>query len=100
MCNAKKNLENVTSVGLLLFVGALQISIAISAILLTITLLLWLVLIIREKELPEFPIIFWPLLAYAAITLQVHHCAGSVTTIHVGHNGLLGIAQHLTTHTP
>tara|TARA_B100001123_G_C15345012_1_gene1036606 strand:- start:10839 stop:12008 length:1170 start_codon:yes stop_codon:yes gene_type:complete len=69
MCNAKTNLENVTFLGLLFFVGALQISIAISAILLTIILLLWLVLIIREKELPKFPIIFWPLLAYAAVTM-------------------------------
>ena len=62
-------LENVAIVALFLFVAALQVSIAASGVLLTVTLMLLVGLLILKKERPEIPPIFWPLLVYALATM-------------------------------
>ena len=62
-------LENAAIVALFLFVAALQVSIAASAVLLTVTLMLLVGLLILKKERPEIPPIFWPLLVYALATM-------------------------------
>src|SRR6266571_1612016 len=49
--------------------GALQFSIAIAQILLTVSLVCWVGLLVVERESFEVPTFFWPLMAYAAITL-------------------------------
>jgi O-antigen ligase len=61
--------ERAGVVTLLTFVAALQFSIAAAGILLTLTTLLWLVLVVRNRERIEWPTMFWPLLAYAGATL-------------------------------
>jgi O-antigen ligase len=50
------------------FAAALQVSIAAADILLTISGLLWLALVVRNRERIEVPRMFWPLAAYAAAT--------------------------------
>src|SRR2546425_13098632 len=62
-------LERAACGTLLAFAAALQISIAAADILLTITTLLWLTLVIRNRERVEFPPMFWPLAAYAVAPL-------------------------------
>jgi O-antigen ligase len=62
-------LERVTSVTFLAFAAALQVSIAAADILLTIVTLLWLVLVIRDRERVAVPRMFWPLLVYAGATI-------------------------------
>ena len=62
-------LENAALVLLCLFVGALQLSIAVSAILLTLTLGLWVTVVVTHRERIEVPPMFWPLAAYAAVTM-------------------------------
>ncbi len=54
---------------LLGFVAALQISIAASQILLAITLLLWIALLVLERERPAAPPFFGALVVYAAMTM-------------------------------
>jgi O-antigen ligase len=54
---------------LLGFAAALQISIAAANILLALTVVLWLASIARTHERPRVPAFFWPLIAYAALTL-------------------------------
>ena len=49
--------------------GALQFSIAIAQILLTVSLVCWIALIVVDRESVEVPSFFWPLVAYAAVTL-------------------------------
>ncbi len=49
--------------------GALQFSIAIAQILLTVALVCWIALIVVDRESIEIPSFMWPLVAYAAITL-------------------------------
>jgi O-antigen ligase len=49
--------------------GALQFSIAIAQILLTVVIVCWIALIVVDRESLEVPSFFWPLLVYAAITL-------------------------------
>src|SRR5262245_18730432 len=49
--------------------GALQFSIAASQILLTVAVACWLGLMLMNRERFEAPRFFWPLIAYAAITL-------------------------------
>src|SRR5437588_2942556 len=49
--------------------GALQFSIAVAQILLTVSILCWLALIIVDRESVEIPSFAWPLLVYAALTL-------------------------------
>jgi O-antigen ligase len=62
-------LEQAGTVVLLAFAGALQFSIAIAQILLTIAVLCLLALLVVRRERFEVPSFFWPLLAYAAMTL-------------------------------
>jgi len=49
--------------------GALQFSIAIAQILLTVSVVCWAALIVVDREKFEMPAFAWPLVAYAAITL-------------------------------
>ena len=49
--------------------GALQFSIAIAQILLTVSFLCWVALIIVDRESIEIPSFAWPLIVYAVITL-------------------------------
>ena len=69
MPTAAAKVENAALVSLFLFVGALQVSIAASALLLTLTLGLWVTLLVMNQERFEVPAMFWPLLAYAAVTM-------------------------------
>ena len=62
-------LENAALLALCLLVGALQLSIAASAVLLTLTVGLWVALLISHRERVEVPDMFWPLLAYSAVTI-------------------------------
>ena len=49
--------------------GALQFSIAIAQILLTVSFLCWVALIVVDRESIEIPSFAWPLIVYAVITL-------------------------------
>src|SRR5437762_2735699 len=49
--------------------GALQFSIAIAQILLTVSIISWVALIIVDRESIEVPSFAWPLVVYAVITL-------------------------------
>ena len=62
-------LEQVGAVALFGFLGALQFSIAVAEILLTVTIVCWFVLIVLGHEPVAVPQFFWPLVAYAAVTL-------------------------------
>ncbi|MDP6580262.1 MAG: O-antigen ligase family protein [Vicinamibacterales bacterium] len=62
-------LEVAALISLLGFVAALQISIAASGILLTITLGLWIGLLVAERERPSAPPFFGALAVYAAVTM-------------------------------
>jgi O-antigen ligase len=62
-------LERAACLTLLAFAAALQVSIAAADILLSISVVLWLGLLIRNHERIEVPRMFWPLAAYGAATL-------------------------------
>src|SRR4051794_1223017 len=62
-------LERAACLALLAFAAALQVSIAAADILLTLATLLWLGLVLRNRERIEVPRMFWPLAAYAVATL-------------------------------
>jgi len=49
--------------------GALQFSIAVAQILLTVSLVCWIALIIVDRESVEIPSFAWPLIVYAVLTL-------------------------------
>ena len=66
---AASRLENAALVALCLFAGALQLSIGAAAALLTLTLALWVGVLITHRERFEAPAMFWPLLVYAGVTL-------------------------------
>ena len=66
---AQRRLESAALLAFLGFVAALQLSIAVAQILLTLTLLLWVAAMIVRHERPDAPAMFWPLVAYAGITL-------------------------------
>ena len=63
-------LERAAFIALATFVAALQISIALANILLTVTGVLWVALLIRRQEHVTVPQWFWLLAAYAALTLM------------------------------
>ena len=63
------NLEIAALTSLLGFVAALQLSIAASGILLTITLGLWIAMLVVEHERPAAPPFFGALVAYTAMTM-------------------------------
>jgi O-antigen ligase len=62
-------LEQAGMVALFALAGALQFSIAVAQILLTIVIFCWVSLIVVRRERFEAPAFFWPLLAYGAMTL-------------------------------
>jgi O-antigen ligase len=62
-------LERAACLTLLAFAAALQVSIAAADILLTIATVLWLGLVLRNRERIDLPKMFWPLAAYAVATL-------------------------------
>jgi O-antigen ligase len=62
-------LERAACLVLLAFAAALQVSIAIADILLTVACLLWVGLLVKQQERIEVPRMFWPLAAYAGATL-------------------------------
>jgi O-antigen ligase len=62
-------LERAACVALLAFAAALQVSIAVADILLAIATVLWLGVVVRNRERIDVPKMFWPLAAYAAATL-------------------------------
>src|SRR5262245_62280574 len=64
-------LERATVVLLLCFVASLQISIAAANILLALMLVCWVAQLIQDRTLPALPRFFWPLVAYAAVTVVI-----------------------------
>lgn len=62
-------LEAAALAGLLAFVAALQLSIAAAGILLAVTIACWLGCVAAQQERVEVPRMFWPLAAYAGITV-------------------------------
>jgi O-antigen ligase len=62
-------LAHVGGLALVGVAGALQFSVAIAQILLTVALFCWVAELIIHRERVEAPPFFWPLLAYAGITL-------------------------------
>jgi O-antigen ligase len=62
-------LDRVTLAGLLAFGGALQFSIFLAETILTVALLAWLASLVVQRERPEAPAWFTPLLVYAGLTL-------------------------------
>ena len=62
-------LERAAWLALLAFVAAIQVSIAGAQVLLALTALLWLVLVVRNRERIDVPRMFWPLAVYAAWTM-------------------------------
>ena len=69
VATTKPRLENAGIVSLCLFVGSVQLSIAVSSVFLTVSLGLWIAILMSAGERLELPDIFWPLLAYAGFTL-------------------------------
>src|SRR2546426_2121721 len=68
-------LEQVGTIALFGVVGALQFSIAAAQILLTVAIACWFVLIVLERERLALPQLFWPLVAYDAVTLVSAACS-------------------------
>ena len=66
---ARDRLENAATLALYGVAGTLVFSIAAAQILLTVAVACWLALLIVRGEWIEVPRFFWPLLAYAALTL-------------------------------
>ena len=64
-------LERAAWLALLAFAASLQVSIVAAGVLLTLTAILWLALVIRNRERIEVPRMFWPLAAYGAVTMLV-----------------------------
>jgi hypothetical protein len=62
-------LEQVGLLALFGVAGALQFSIAIAQILLTVSLVCWVALIVIDRESFEMPSFAWPLIVYAVLTL-------------------------------
>jgi O-antigen ligase len=62
-------LESGALLALLGFAAALQVSIAAADILLVICVVLWAASIVKRHERPGVPAFFWPLAAYALLTL-------------------------------
>lgn len=65
----RDRLEQIGLWSLVGIVAAMQLSIAAAQILLTIAALTWLISHVSRGERLEAPVFFWPLLAYAALTL-------------------------------
>src|SRR5437868_15434157 len=61
--------EHAGALALIAVAGALQFSIAIAQILLTVALICWVATLLIRRERVAVPQFFWPLAAYAAATL-------------------------------
>jgi O-antigen ligase len=66
---APSGLERAGYLSLLAFAAATQLSIAVAGIFLTLTGVLWVALLVRNRERIQVPSMFWPLAAYGAATL-------------------------------
>jgi O-antigen ligase len=66
---AAPGLDRLTTILMLGFVAAIQLSIAAAQILLSVLLLCWVIGLVRDKARPTAPTFFIALLAYAGITL-------------------------------
>src|SRR5579884_3083095 len=64
-----EGLEQAGALALFGVAGALQFSIAIAQILLTVAVFCWIGVLVVRRERFEAPAFFWPLVAYAAATL-------------------------------
>jgi O-antigen ligase len=62
-------LDRLATVLLLLFVASLQMSIFAAGILLSLMLVCWVALLVRDRERPSAPAFLLPLVVYAALTL-------------------------------
>ena len=62
-------LDRLATVLLLLFVASLQMSIFAAGILLSLMLVCWVALLVRDRERPTAPAFLLPLVVYAALTL-------------------------------
>jgi len=69
LLDRSSRLEQIGAIALFGVVGALQFSIAAAQILLTVAIACWFVLVVLERERLAVPQFFWPLAAYAAVTL-------------------------------
>jgi O-antigen ligase len=65
----RDRLDTVGFAGLLVFVAALQVSIAAAGILLAFTIFCWGAYVLVHPDRLTVPRMFWPLLVYAAVTL-------------------------------
>ena len=65
----RDRLEQIGLWSLVGIVAAMQLSIAAAQILLTIAALTWLISHVSRAERLQAPAFFWPLIAYAALTL-------------------------------
>src|SRR2546422_1430982 len=75
LLDRSSRLEQIGAIALFGVVGALQFSIAAAQILLTVAIACWFVLIVLERERLALPQFFWPLVAYAAVTLVSAACS-------------------------
>jgi O-antigen ligase len=66
---APDRLEQSAFLAMLAFAASLQVSIAAANILLGLTALLWIALLVTRRERIEVPSMFWPLAAYAGLSL-------------------------------
>lgn len=71
----RSRLDQAALLALFGFVAALQFSIAIAQILLTVMLLAWVALLVTRHERFSAPRLFWPLAAYAGLTLVSAACS-------------------------
>jgi len=74
-----EGLERVAWLVFLGFIAALQVSIAAAHVLLAITAVLWLTLLVQNRERVEVPGMFWPLAVYAGATV-----VAAVFSVHRG----------------
>jgi O-antigen ligase len=82
-------LERAAYLAMLGFAAAPQVSIAASGILLALAAVLWLSLVLINHERIEVPHMFWPLAAYAGITLVASFFSVDPTTSFVDSKQLL-----------
>jgi O-antigen ligase len=66
---AHDRLEAAALLGLLGFVAAMQVSIAAASILFGVTIICWASFVATHQERVEVPRMFWPLAAYAGVTV-------------------------------
>jgi O-antigen ligase len=62
-------LEQAAALTLFLAIGAIQFSIAAGQILIAVAAVCWIAMLVRGDERIDVPRMFWPLMAYAALTL-------------------------------